>query len=70
MAIIQFKLGFDAVIYLRTKKKGRNLKGMVNHFESSKRPFINLNLKPELVKKKNNEKIPPIVKAFFKRLKG
>lgn len=70
MAIIQFKPGFDAAAYLRTKEKGRNLKGVASHFESSKRPPINLNSKPELAKKRNDEEIPPIVKAFPGRLRG
>ena len=58
MAIIQFKPGFDTVIYFKIKEKGRNLKGVASYFEFNKRPFINLNLKPELIKKKKRRKNP------------
>ena len=56
-------------VYFKAKNKGRNFNKVAGYFRFNKRLSVNFNLKPEFIEIKNNERIPLIVKAFFKRLK-
>ena len=70
MANFQFQPGFDVAAYLRAKDKARNSNKVAGHSGSNKRLSVSLDSRPELIETRNDERIPLIVEAFSRRLRG